>query len=189
MGKIRFINSSWRWQQHCRKKGGEKISYSGHKHQKGEKTLAIADNSGNIIAPFIVEPINVHDTNLFPESLDNLIEMADEYCLDLTNSYLTLDSGFSSQYNKYIIIEAGMTPVIKPNLGPLKNQEKINKILDEFESVKHIYKERYKIEKSFAWEDKYRKLVIRYEKLQCTFMGFRFLAYSMINFRSFFGKN
>jgi len=126
---------------------------------------------------------------LFPESLDNLIEMADEYCLDLTNSYLTLDSGFSSQYNKYIITQAGMIPVIKPNLGPLKNQEKINKILDEFELVKHIYKERYKIEKNFAWEDKYRKLVIRYEKLQCTFMGFRFLAYSMINFRSFFGKN
>ena len=98
--------------------------------------------------------------------------MADEYCLDLTNSYLTLDSGFSSQYNKYIITQAGMIPVIKPNLGPLKNQEKINKILDEFELVKHIYKERYKIEKNFAWEDKYRKLVIRYEKLQCTFMGF-----------------
>jgi len=29
-------------------------------------------------------------------------------------------------------------------------------------------------------------MVIRYEKLQCTFMGFRYLAYSMINFRNIF---
>ncbi len=134
----------------------------------------------------MIKPINVHDTRLFPESLDNLIEIANDLCLDLTNSYLTLDSGFYSKYNKYIIIEAGMIPVIKPNLGPLKDQEKRYKILDEFEKVEHIHKERYKIEKSFAWEDKYRKLVTRYETLQSTFMGFRYLAYSMINFRSFF---
>jgi hypothetical protein len=29
---------------------------------------------------------------------------------------------------------------------------------------------------------------VRYEKLQCTFMGFRYLGYAMINFRSVFGK-
>lgn len=137
----------------------------------------------------MVTPVNIHDTRLFPESLDKLLEIADDLWLDLNNTYLTLDPGFYSKYNKDIIIDANITPVIKPNLGRLKNRQKRYQILDEFEEVEHIYKERYKIEKCFAWEDTYRKLVIRYERLQSTFMGFRYLAYSMINFRTFFKEN
>ena len=79
--------------------------------------------------------------------------------------------------------------MIKPNPIGIKNREKIQKILEEFNALESIYKERYKIERCFAWEDTYRKLAVRYEKLQSTFMGFRYLSYSMINFRWVFGKN
>lgn len=123
---------------------------------------------------------------LFDESFTNLLEISDELSLNLEGSYLTLDSGFYCQINKFQIENAGLIPVIKPNTGALKNQDKINEILDQFEKYKDIYIERYKIERCFAWEDTYRKVVIRYEKLQSTFMGFKYLAYSMINFRSFF---
>ena len=114
------------------------------------------------------------------------METALDLMWDFNGSYFTLDSGFDSELNKFIIREAGLNPAIKPNLRGLKDREKIYAILDEFESLKPIYKERYRVERCFAWEDNYRKLVIRYEKLQCTFMGFRFLAYSMINFRDIF---
>ena len=33
------------------KKGGDGIGYSGHKHQQGEKVIAIIDNNGSILAP------------------------------------------------------------------------------------------------------------------------------------------
>ena len=150
--------------------------------------LAIADNKGNIIAPFVVKPVNVSDTKLFDESFANLLEIANLLDLDIKGSHITLDSGFDSKFNKTIVQEAEMTPVIKPNIRARKDRKKIYKILDEFEKVEHIYKQRNKIETCFAWEDTYRKLVIRYERLQCTFMGFRYLAYSMINFRWLFGK-
>lgn len=128
--------------------------------------------------------MNVHDSKLFYESFLNLLELADSLQMDLKNSYLTLDSGFDNMETRNEILFRELIPVIKPNLRGLKNQEKINKILDDFETVNAIYKERYKIERCFAWEDTYRKLVIRYEKLQSTFMGFRYLAFSMINFRN-----
>jgi hypothetical protein len=131
----------------------------------------------------------VHDSQLFYESFSNLIEFADALELDIKNSYLTLDSGFDNAATKNEILLRGLIPVIKPNLRGLKDREKINNILDEFETVEYIYKERYRIERCFAWEDTYRKLVTRYEKLQSTFMGFRYMAYSMINFRELFGKN
>lgn len=151
--------------------------------------MSISDNRGNIISPFAVRPVNVHDSQLFYESFCNLVELADTLNLDIRNSYFTLDSGFYNDPTKSEILFRDMIPVIKPNLRGLKDREKINKILDEFETFSEIYKERYKIERCFAWEDTYRKLAVRYEKRQDTFMGFRYLGYSMINFRWVFGKN
>ncbi|MDP2363087.1 MAG: transposase [Ignavibacteria bacterium] len=151
--------------------------------------LAIADNRGNIIAPLVARPVNVHDSKLFYESFTNLLEIADLLDLEIRNSHLTLDSGFDNAETKSEIIFRGLVPVIKPNPRGTKNREKIQKILEEFKSLESIYKERHNIERCFAWEDTYRKLAVRYEKLQSTFMGFRYLSYSMINFRWVFGKN
>lgn len=164
------------------------IGYSGHKHQKGEKILAISDNLGNVVAPLIVNSINVHDTRLFPDSLYNFLELAHYQELDVKNSFLTLDTGFDSQLNRNLILEFNLVPVIKPNPGR-KSQTKRYEQLDEFSKYQDVYNQRFTIERCFAWEDKYRKLVIRYETLQSTFMGFRYLAFSMINFRWFFGNN
>lgn len=136
----------------------------------------------------IVKPVNNHDNTLFPESFEKLIATADMLGLDIFNSYLTLDSGFDSEDNKMLISYQSLIPVIKPNPRN-SNDEKRYAMLDEFEKLKPIYLERIKVERCFAWKDKYRKLVIRYEKLQCTFMGFRYLAYAMVNSRSFLGKN
>ena len=51
------------------KKGGDGLGYSGHKHQKGEKVLAIIDNNGYVLAPLPVAPVNKADTVLFPQGL------------------------------------------------------------------------------------------------------------------------
>jgi transposase len=54
------------------KKGGDGIGYSGHKHQKGEKVIAIVDNNGFVLAPLPVAPVNEADTVLLPEGLNAL---------------------------------------------------------------------------------------------------------------------
>jgi len=136
-----------------------------------------------------VRPVNRHDNALFPESLEKLVVNADLLGLDIAGSYLTLDAGFDSEHNKLNISYSQLIPVIKPNPRGTKGRKKRYALIDKFESVEHIYKERIKVERDFAWKCKYRKLVIRYEKLQCTFMGFRYLAYSMINLRSVLKKN
>lgn len=136
-----------------------------------------------------VSPVNEHDSVLFRESLDGLIEVADLLDFDLKDVPITFDSAFDNLDTKNEILTREMVPVIKPNLRGLRDEVKINQILDAFEQVKDIYKERIAVERFFAWEDTYRKLVIRYEKLQATHMGFKYLAFSMINFRNIFGKN
>lgn len=150
--------------------------------------MEICDNLGNIIAPMIVRPVNYHDTVLFNESFFGLLEAADLLDIDLTGSYLTLDSGFDSDANRVTIAGQGLIPVIHPNPRGIKNQEKIDALWEAFEPYRDVYKQRYKIERCFAWEDTYRRLVIRYERLQSTHMGFKYLAYSMINLRWCIGE-
>jgi transposase len=58
------------------KKGSDGIGYSGYKHQKGEKVIAIIDNNGYVLAPLPVAPVNEADTVLLPEGLKGLKRVA-----------------------------------------------------------------------------------------------------------------
>lgn len=113
--------------------------------------------------------------------------MASLVGFDLAGSYLTLDAGFWGECNRQRIRHMEMIPIIKPNRGATKDEKKIERMYEDFNES--IYKERYRVERTFAWQDTYRKLVIRYEQLESTHNGFKYLAYSMINLRAVFGGN
>ena len=145
------------------------------------------DNHGFVIAPLVVRPVNNHDTTLFPDSIDQLTDFASLISMDLTESFLTLDSGFYSEYNRELIRSHDMIPVIKPNRGPLKDETKTAAMYADFNEP--IYKKRFAIERTFAWQDTYRKLAYSYERLEATRSGLKYLAYSLINLRVVFGGN
>jgi hypothetical protein len=94
------------------KKGGDGISYSGYKHHKGEKVIAIIDNHGYILAPLPVAPVNEADTVLLPDGLEALKRVAEVTGLNLHRSYLNLDGGFDSRANRKAIFNAGLIPNI-----------------------------------------------------------------------------
>jgi len=97
------------------KKGGDGIGSSGHKHQKGEKVLAIIDHNGSVLAPLPVAPVNEADTVLLPEGLKGLKRVAKLTGLVLKGAYLNLDGGFDAKANRKAIFNAGMVPNIKEN--------------------------------------------------------------------------
>src|SRR5215475_10925212 len=39
------------------KKGGDGLGYSGYKHQKGDKVMAITDNNGYVVSPLPIAPV------------------------------------------------------------------------------------------------------------------------------------
>lgn len=143
--------------------------------------MTITDNNGFVLGPISVKPVNQHDSIILPETLGNLVHFTSAIGMDLTGSALTLDSGFDSQDNKARIRAAGLMPVIYPNR---RNTQEPMAIARKFRWFnKTLYQERYKVERTFGWQDTYRKLVISYDRLPETRKGFRLLAYSMINFR------
>lgn len=141
------------------------------------------DNHGFVIAPLVIRPVNNHDTTLLPGSIDQLTDFASLIGLDLAGSHLTLDSGFYSDYNQRLIRCHGMIPVIKPNRGGTKDEKKTEAMYENFNE--RIYKQRFAIERTFAWQDTYRKLIHSYERLEATRNGLKYLGYAMINLRVF----
>ena len=124
---------------------------------------------------------------ILPESLSKLVSFATSIGLNLEGSFITLDSGFDSQTNKELIRKQKMKPVISPNRRNAKKPIVIARMYRWFS--KEQYKERYKVERTFGWQDTYRRLAISYDRLEEIRLGFRNLAYAMINFRVTFNDS
>lgn len=163
------------------KKGGDGIGYSGHKHQKGEKVIAIIDNNGYVLAPLPVAPVNEADTVLLPEGLKGLKRVAKLTGLVLAGAYLNLDGGFDAKTNRKAIFNAGMIPNIKENPRNRKAPKRGRKRW--FNAVVHALRER--VERTFAWEDKFKRLLLRFEHIQLRHYGMKLMAYTLINLRRF----
>ena len=165
------------------KKGGDGIGYSGHKHQKGEKILAIIDNNGFVLAPLPVAPANEADTVLLPEGLNALKRMARLADLKIGGSYLNLDGGFDSRYNRRAIFNAGLIPNIKENPRNREIPKRGRKWL--FNAAIHSL--RLRVERTFAREDKFKRLLLQFEFIQQRHFGMKLMAYMLINLRHFCG--
>ena len=157
------------------------IGYSGYKHQKGEKVIAITDNHGYVLAPLPVAPVNETDMVLLPQGLQALKKVAKEVDLDLKGAYLNLDGGFDSTRNRKCIFNAGMIPNIKENPRNRKTTKRGRKRL--FNAAIHALRAR--VERTFAREDKFKRLLLRFERIQQRHYGMKLMTYTLINLREF----
>lgn len=144
--------------------------------------MPIVENHGFILAPFVLASVNKHDSILIPESMASFKIFADEIGLKIERAPITFDSGFDGRNNKASVRSIGLVPVIYPNKRNTKNPILIAQKFRWFDRT--TYKKRYVVERTFAWEDTYRRLVTSYERLRATQKGFRYLAYSLINLRN-----
>ncbi len=147
------------------------------------KVIAIIDNNGYVLAPLPVAPVNEADTILLPQSLKALKRMAKLTGLALNGSYLNLDGGFDSKHNRKVIFNAGMIPNIKENPRNRKTTKRGRKRL--FNQAIHQLRDR--VERTFAWEDKFKRLLMRFEHIQRRDYAMKLMAYTMINVRHFCG--
>jgi hypothetical protein len=89
--------------------------------------------------------------------------------------------GFSG-HKKMAIFNRGMTPNINANSRGRKTPKRGRKPL--FDPT--IFDERFStIERVFGWEDKFRRLLLRFKRLSHLHYAFKTLAYTMINLRHY----
>ena len=145
--------------------------------------IALVDNHGYVLSPLTMAPVNEVDLVLLPQGLKDLKRVARAAGLTLPGAVLNLDAGFDSKTNRKCIFNAGLRPNIKENP---RNRQKPKRGRKRFFDVA-LYKLRFIVERTFAWEDKFKRLLLRFETKQIHHLGFKLIAFTLINLREFCG--
>jgi hypothetical protein len=102
--------------------------------------------------------------------------------LALQGTIVSLDGVYDCRQNRKAIFNRGMIPNINANSRGRKFAKRGRKPLFNAD----IFRERFDtIERVFGWEDKFRRLLFRFERLSQLYYAFKTLAYTMINLRHF----
>jgi hypothetical protein len=143
--------------------------------------IAICENHGYVLSPLTIAPVNKSDSVLLVDGLKDLKSVALEAGIEIKGATLNLDAGFDSKANRKHIFNAGMKPNINENPRNRQKPKRGRKrFFDEL-----LYQVRFTIERVFAWEDKFKRLLLRFETKQKRHLGFKLIAFTLINLREF----
>ena len=164
------------------KKGGDNLGFSGHKHFKGDKVVAFSDRNCNVLAPFVAAAGNRNESPLLKKALPQVTHIARRVGLDLDQTLVSLDGVYDSRANRKAIFNRGMIPNIPENpRGRVKPKRGRKRMFQQ-----GIFEERFfTIERVFAWEDKFKRLLLRFERISQLHYALKSIAYTMINLRHF----
>ena len=156
---------------------------SGYTPQKGEKGIAMTDQHGDGRSPLPVAPVTETDMVLWPKGLKAWKKVAKEVGLDLRGASINLDGGFDSRAQRKGIFNAGKIPNIKETP---RNRSRTKRGRKRFFNDT-IHTLRMCVERTFAWEDKCKRLWLRFERIQQRHYGMKLMAYTLMNLREFCG--
>jgi hypothetical protein len=120
---------------------------------------------------------------LLPEGLKALKRVAKTVGLTLTGAYLNLDAGFDSTHNRKRIFNAGMILNITENPRNRQHTKRGRKRLCN--TAIHVLRTR--VDRTLAWEDKFKRLLLRFEHIPQRHFGMKLMAYTLIKVREFCG--
>jgi len=118
---------------------------------------------------------------LVPKGLKALTKVAKQVSLDLGGASLNLDGGVDSTHNRQCIFNAGLIPNIKENPRNRKTTKRGRKRF----FTEAIHTLRMRVERTCAWEETFKRVLLRFERIQQRHYGMKFMAYTLMNLREF----
>ena len=161
------------------KKGGESVAYQRRKRAKTSNILPITDGQGYVVACTGIVAGNHHDAFCLKAHLQTAFKTLKRLGLSIVAAFFNADSAFDTRAGRKVCFNHGLIPNIADNQRNRKLPKRGRKRL--FNAG--VYKRRFISERSFAWIDKFRALLIRYDRKDANFLGGHHLAFAMINLR------
>ena len=162
------------------KRGGDNIGFNGHKKIKGDKVVAFCDRNCNVIAPFISAPGNRNELPLLREALPKVTHIAGSIGPISGRSSAWTAFTIAVSFGRRFSIAAWCrtsTPI--PETGNPPNEAVSHFLSGDLQRTIQHHRAR-------LWsEDKFRRLLLRLERLSPLHYAFKTLAYTMINLRHF----
>ena len=161
------------------KKGGESVAYQGRKRAKTTNILPITDAKGFLVATTQLIAGNHNDAFNLKEHLQTAFKWMKRLGLGIRGAYFNADSAFDTKSARKVCFNHGLIPNIAENKRNRKYPKRGRKRLFNPD----IYKHRFSNERSFAWIDKFRALLVRFDRKDVYFMGGHYIAFAMVNLR------
>ncbi|MCL4863926.1 MAG: hypothetical protein KJZ93_31250, partial [Caldilineaceae bacterium] len=142
------------------KKGGESVAYQGRKRAKTSNILPIMDANGYLLASTGMVAGNHNDAFNLKRHLQAAFKSMKRLGLNIEGAFFNADSAFDTRDARKVCFNYGVIPNIAENKRNRKAPKRGRKRLFNAE----IYKRRFTNERSFAWVDKFRALLIRCDR-------------------------
>ncbi len=164
------------------KKGGESVAYQGRKKAKTTNILPITDGQGFIIATTGLLAGNHNDAYHLKTHLQTAFKAMKRLGLVIEGAFFNADKAFDTKAARKTCFNHGLIPNMAENKrnrkGPKRGRPR------RFDA--DVYKRRFTSERSFAWIDKFRALLLRFERRDAYYLGGHYIAFAMINLRHVF---
>ena len=162
------------------KKGGEAVAYQGRKRAKTSNILPITDHHGYILATTDIVSGNHNDAFQLKANLQAAFKSIKALGLSIAGAFFNADSAFDTLDARKVCFNHHLIPNMAENKRNRKTVKRGRKRL--FNPT--VYQERFSSERSFAWIDKFRALLVRFDIKKIYFMGSHYLAFTLINLRN-----
>ena len=162
------------------KKGGESVAYQGRKKAKTSNILPIFDKNGYVLASTGILAGNHNDAFDLKPHLQSAFRWIKAQGLSIQGAFFNADSAFDTREARKVLFNHRLRPNIPENKRNRQNAKPGPKRMFDRE----IYLRRFVAERSFAWIDKFRALLIRYDRRDLYFLSAHFIAFAMINLRN-----
>jgi transposase len=162
------------------KKGGEAVAYQGRKRAKTSNILPITDKNGYILATTDIVAGNHNDAYELKTHLQAAFKAIKRLGVSIAGAYFNADCGFDTRQARKVCFNHQLIPNIDEN----QRNRKTTKLGRKRLFNPSVYKDRFASERTFAWIDKFRALLVRFDVKKIYFMGSHFLAFALINMRN-----
>lgn len=161
------------------KKGGQSVAYQRRKKGKTSNILPIMDGQGFIVASTGIIAGNHNDTYNLKLHLQSAFKEMKRLGLTLKGAYFNADMAFDTKDTRKTCFNHGLIPNIPENPRNRKKPKRGRKRLFNPD----VYRRRFCAERTFAWVDKFKRLLIRFERFDACFLGAHYITFTMINLR------
>jgi transposase len=160
------------------KRGGEYTAYQGRKKCKTTNMLFLTDKNG--IALACCEPISGNHNDLFDikKSVSKIVGTLKDANIDHKGLFMNADAGFDSKELRQFCFSFAIIPNFDLNKRNNKHHDQYDYCFDN-----QLYKERFVVERTNAWLDGFKNLIIRYETKANHWLALHYLAFSVILLR------
>jgi transposase len=162
------------------KKGGEAVAYQGRKKAKTSNILPLTDRNGHILATTDIVAGNHNDAFQLKAQLQTAFKTIKRLGLSIAGAYFNADSGFDTREARKVCFNHHVVPNIAENK---RNRQSVKLGRRRLFNAA-VYHDRFASERTFAWIDKFRALLVRFDLKKIYFMGSHFLAFTLINLRN-----